>query len=64
MSDTNITDDKYKTIRHQANNELAVILGFAQLLQMKTPKESKESEWIQKILNECEKLKNTISEVR
>lgn len=57
-------EDKFKTLRHSANNQLAVILGFTQLLELKTPKDSKEYEWIQKILKECENLKNTISEIR
>ena len=57
-------NETLKEVRHTANNQLAVILGYSQLLKTKISKGTKESEWLQKILEECEKLQDTIIKIR
>lgn len=58
------SQDKNKKVRHDLNNQLTVVLGYLQLLQKTSKTDSKESEWIKKILDECEKMRGEIENIQ
>jgi len=66
MSDKKVSkkNDIASKIRHDINNHLTVISGFAQLLRMKQEENSKEYEWLENILKETEKIKKITKKIK
>jgi len=58
-----VNEDQGKII-HSANSQLAVIWGYVQILEKNLEGNTKESEWIKKISDECKKLMETLDSLR
>jgi signal transduction histidine kinase len=53
-----------RKLLHDTKSNLAVIYGYLQLLQKKAEEDSKEKEWIDRMISESRKLEVGIDEVR
>lgn len=53
-----------RKLLHDTKSNLAVILGYLQLLEKKVESDSKEKEWIDRMISESKKLETNIDEVR